>query len=356
MQSSLAPRLVAAVALTALVATACTSDDAEQAEAPTPAATSTSAEPSQDPSPTAAPSPSPSETESATEEPSASTTAPRATEVLAGRDEPLRFAHPWEAAPDAEALAERIIRTEEAARDGSLTPEEREAAGFEAQIAYRQLAENPDWFDAVLAALPEDLRPAARGNVEAREGLNRLLGERDEPATTVPAWRIVPPAPADELVGYYKAAADEIGVEWEYLAAINLVETRMGRIRGYSTAGARGPMQFIPASWEAFGAGGDIDDERDSIFAAARHLKERDWDKGPRAALLRYNQSSNYGDAVMAYAEVLQQDPEAYATYHGWQVLYQPGGDVFVMPVGYEEAEPVPLDEYRQRPVVEVSG
>ena len=32
------------------------------------------------------------------------------------------------------------------------------------------------------------------------------------------------------------------------------------------------------------------------------------------------------------------------------------GDDVFVMPVGYEESEPVPLDEYRQRPVVEVSG
>lgn len=359
MQPPPVTRLVAAVALTALAATACTSDGAEQAEAPSPAITS--AQPSEAPSPTTAtspspspPSPSPAE-EVATEDPSAST-APRATEVLAERDEPLRFTHPWDPAPDPEALATRIARTEEAARDGSLTPEERETAGFEAQMAYRQLAETPDWFETVLDALPDDLRPVARGNVEAREGLDRLLGERDEPATTVPAWRIVPPAPADELVGYYKAAAEEIGVEWEYLAAINLVETRMGRIRGYSTAGARGPMQFIPASWEAFGAGGDIDDERDSIFAAARHLKGRDWDKGPRAALLRYNQSSNYGDAVIAYAEVLQQDPGAYDTYHGWQVLYQPGDDVFVFPVGYEEPEPVPLDEYRQRPVVEVSG
>lgn len=281
--------------------------------------------------------------------------APRAMEVLAARDEAVRFTHPWDPAPDADALAARIVRAEQAARDESLTPEQRETAGFEAQIAYRQLAETPEWFDAVLAALPEDLRPAARGNVEARAGLDQLLAERDEPPTTVPAWRIVPPAPIEELVSHYQDAAEQVGVEWEYLAAINLVETRMGRIRGYSTAGARGPMQFIPESWEIFGEG-DIDDERDSIFAAARHLRQRGWDEGPRAALLRYNRSSNYADAVMAYAEVLQQDPGAYATYHGWQVLYQPGDDEFLMPIGYEEPEPVPLGDYRQRPVVEVSG
>ncbi len=34
---------------------------------------------------------------------------------------------------------------------------------------------------------------------------------------------------------------------WYYLAAINLIETRMGRIDGLSTAGAQGPMQFLPA-------------------------------------------------------------------------------------------------------------
>lgn len=350
-------RLIAALALTALAATACTSGDPEQTQTPSPTATSPPSAPSPGKaSPTAAPPPSPSPSQDVAEEASYSVEAPRATEVLAERDEALRFTHPWEPAQEPAALADRIIRAEEAARDASLTPAQRETAGFEAQVAYRQLAETPAWFDAVVAALPADLRPVARGNVDARHALDRLLAERDEPPTTVPAWRIVPPAPADELVGYYKEAAEEIGVEWEYLAAINLVETRMGRIRGYSTAGARGPMQFIPASWEAFGEGGDIDDERDSIFAAARHLKERDWDKGPRAALLRYNQSSNYGDAVIAYAEVLEQDPEAYATYHGWQVFYQPGDDVFVMPVGYEEPEPVPLGAYRQRPVVAVSG
>ena len=36
----------------------------------------------------------------------------------------------------------------------------------------------------------------------------------------------------------------------------------MGRIRGTSTAGARGPMQFLPPTWVADGAGGDIKDPR----------------------------------------------------------------------------------------------
>ncbi len=41
---------------------------------------------------------------------------------------------------------------------------------------------------------------------------------------TLPAWRIEPPAPADELLGYYRKAEAATGVGWNYLAAINLVE------------------------------------------------------------------------------------------------------------------------------------
>lgn len=359
-------RTAAVLAIAAMLAVGCTDGGSGGDQVVTPPPTADEPSPTAAPtsSPTATPSPSPSPSASATPAPRPSpspttaaeaTAAPRALEVLAERDEPVRFTDPWEPAAGPAALAATIERTEAAARDDSLTAEQREAAGFEAQFAYRQLSATPEWLDPVLEALPAELRPAARGNVAARDALDRLLGERDEPPTTVPAWRIVPPAPADELVQHYKDAATEIGVEWEYLAGINLVETRMGRIRGFSTAGARGPMQFIPESWEIFGEG-DIDDERDSIFAAARHLKQRDWDKGPRAALLRYNRSSDYGDAVIAYAEVLQQDPDAYDTHHGFQVLYRTPQDLFVFPVGYEESEPVPLDEYRQRPVVEVSG
>src|SRR3546814_13420666 len=88
---------------------------------------------------------------------------------------------------------------------------------------------------------------------------------------SLPAWRIVAPPPAEELLAHYQAAEAEFGVPWEILAAVNLVETGMGRIRGVSVAGAQGPMQFMPATWAAFGHGGDVNDYRDAIMGAARH-------------------------------------------------------------------------------------
>src|SRR5207302_5051442 len=89
---------------------------------------------------------------------------------------------------------------------------------------------------------------------------------------TLPDWKIVEPASIDDLLHYYKEAEAQFGVSWQYLAAIHLVETRMGRIRGLSTAGAQGPMQFMPATWAMYGKG-DIDDNHDAILGAARYLR-----------------------------------------------------------------------------------
>jgi membrane-bound lytic murein transglycosylase B len=47
----------------------------------------------------------------------------------------------------------------------------------------------------------------------------------------------------------------------------------MGRIRGVSSAGAQGPMQFLPTTWDIYGGGGDINDPCDAIRAAARLLR-----------------------------------------------------------------------------------
>ena len=59
---------------------------------------------------------------------------------------------------------------------------------------------------------------------------------------------------------------------WHVLAAVNYVESRFGRLRNESVSGARGPMQFMPATWRAYGLGGDVRDPRDAIMGAANYL------------------------------------------------------------------------------------
>ena len=71
----------------------------------------------------------------------------------------------------------------------------------------------------------------------------------------LPAWRIIQPEPAANLLNYYRKAEAATGIEWEVLAAVNLVETGMGRIDGTSVANAQGPMQFLPTTWAEPGIG-----------------------------------------------------------------------------------------------------
>ena len=147
---------------------------------------------------------------------------------------------------------------------------------------------------------------------------------------------------------FYRAAEAAYGVGWEYLAAINLVETGMGRIRGTSVAGAQGPMQFIPSTWARWGRG-DIDDPADSIMAAARYLASNGFTRGPRGvahALFEYNNHPAYVRGVTAYATVMERSPRAFLAYRQWQVVYlTTEGDV-VLPVGYERTRPVPVRRY----------
>ena len=48
------------------------------------------------------------------------------------------------------------------------------------------------------------------------------------------------------LLGYFQEAERRFDVEWEVLAAVMLIETRMGRIRSRSSAGRPGP-DAVPA-------------------------------------------------------------------------------------------------------------
>jgi len=235
------------------------------------------------------------------------------------------------AATDADALASQMASAERAIRDPRVTGADLAWFGHLQQLTYRRLAGSPELRDTVLAAVPADLKAAATANADATADLRATV----VPGPDLPAaWRIVEPAPLEDLARYYRDAEAEFGVPWSYLAAIHLVETRMGRIRGTSTAGAQGPMQFIPATWARYGEG-DINSDRDSIRAAARYLRANGAPGNMANALFRYNQSQRYVRAVTAYAEVMRADPDAYRGYYQWQVYYLTTRGDILLPVGY---------------------
>ena len=176
----------------------------------------------------------------------------------------------------------------------------------------------PQLGEAVLRRLPRELHANARDVLTARRALVRLT-----PPTVRPlrAFRTGQAEPADRLLGYYREAQRRFGVPWHVLAAVNFVETAFGKVRSPSTAGAQGPMQFLPATWRAYGLGGDIYDPRDSILGAANYLRASGAPGNLRRALYAYNHSELYVDAVLAYARVMRRDVRAFYAFHAWQVF-----------------------------------
>src|SRR5690606_28106131 len=116
--------------------------------------------------------------------------------------------------------------------------------------------------------------------------------------------------PAAMLVRYQDAAARCPGLPWPVLAAVGDVESDHGRNPGVSSAGARGPMQFMPASWRAFGVDADgdgearITDPDDAVHAAADYLCAHGGGDPQRLrdALFAYNHAWWYVDLVLSTA------------------------------------------------------
>ena len=256
---------------------------------------------------------------------------------------PVRPASPRQAAAQLPA-AHRAIQ------DPSTSPEALAAASHTQQLAYREIADRPAWDDRVADLLPRALRRDTADNVAARRAFRSMHPERTaDLADELPAWRIVPPPPAERLLRYYREAERRYGVDWEYLAAIHLVETGFGRIRGTSVAGAQGPMQFLPTTWDIYGAGGDIHDPHDAILAAGRLLRANGFARDRQAALYRYNNSDAYVRGVTLHAEVMQRRPRAFLGYHQWQIYYLTRHGSILLPEGYAERRPVPVREWLDR-------
>ncbi|MBE2318267.1 lytic murein transglycosylase [Solirubrobacter sp. CPCC 204708] len=149
----------------------------------------------------------------------------------------------------------------------------------------------------------------------------------DPPSQDDPTFSLAEPGPAKAgvpnffidrfkippfLLPIYQAAGTEYGIRWEILAAINEIETNYGRLNNVtSSAGAQGWMQFMPATWKAYGVDGNKDgladpyNPVDAIFSAARYLKAAGADKDLRAAIWAYNHADWYVDSVIMRAQVI---------------------------------------------------
>ena len=141
-----------------------------------------------------------------------------------------------------------------------------------------------------------------------------LVRERKIASRDIVAHR-VKPISKKRYERLYKKAAKKYGFakDWYVLAAVGWVESKDGRNMGPSSAGALGPMQFLPSTWKTAGVDGNGDgvanimDPRDAIPAAAAYLKEGGAPKDWYAALYTYNHADWYVREVLGVAEGYRQ-------------------------------------------------
>jgi hypothetical protein len=133
-------------------------------------------------------------------------------------------------------------------------------------------------------------------------------------STTLPVDRTVPAGRPTSYLELFRASAVMYcpGLSWTVLAAIGQIESGDGQNMGPSTAGALGPMQFLPSTWQAWGIDGfgetgppDVMDPFDAVPSAARLLcadGATTGGQGLRQAIFDYNHAGWYVDEVLTLA------------------------------------------------------
>ena len=135
-----------------------------------------------------------------------------------------------------------------------------------------------------------------------------------EVSTNLPVDAHVPTGkPTSYLMLYQESAAQYCtGLSWTVLAAIGQIESGNGANMGPSSAGALGPMQFLPSTWRVWGTDGfggtgapNIMNPFDAVPSAARMLCADGavtGSQGLRQAIYDYNHANWYVDEVLTLA------------------------------------------------------
>jgi hypothetical protein len=129
------------------------------------------------------------------------------------------------------------------------------------------------------------------------------------PVTAIPSGTV-----PTSYLQLFKASAAQFcpGLSWTVLAAIGQIESADGTNMGPSSAGALGPMQFLPSTWarwgiDAFGQTGppDVMNPYDAVPAAARLLCADGAAAGGKSlsnAIFDYNHANWYVNEVLSLA------------------------------------------------------
>ncbi len=133
-------------------------------------------------------------------------------------------------------------------------------------------------------------------------------------STSLPVDTNPPKGTPDSYMALFQESAARYcpGLSWTVLAAIGQIESGDGANMGPSSAGALGPMQFLPSTWQSWGIDGfgetgppDVMDPLDAVPSAARLLCADGAAAGGQAlrqAIFDYNHADWYVDEVLTLA------------------------------------------------------
>jgi membrane-bound lytic murein transglycosylase B len=141
-------------------------------------------------------------------------------------------------------------------------------------------------------------------------GAAAVSAPQPNPGAPAVADRLARAGLKSEFAGLYLSVQAQTGVPWQLLAAVHRVETGQAHsTTRTSYAGATGPMQFMPATFRAYGVDGDgdghsnIHDLEDAMLSAGRYLAANGAARGNyQNALYRYNHSWSYVSKVRGIA------------------------------------------------------